>query len=220
MQDNHLQTVRHSCEHVLAQALIKLYPGIKMAMGPSIEDGFYGDFEFPENTTISTEDFPKIEKEMSKIIETKAKFQRKEVSPDEAAKIFEGNEYKQEWIEDIKKRGEKVSLYYTGDEFVDLCAGPHTDNTGDIKAFKLTSVAGAYWHGDSNNKMLTRIYGTAFNSEKELKEHFALIEEAKKRDHRKLVKKWIFSILSRNMPQALFFGTIMDLESIENLLNT
>ncbi|MDD7473460.1 MAG: threonine--tRNA ligase [Bdellovibrionota bacterium] len=201
-----LRTLRHSSEHVLAEAILKLYPNTKMAMGPATDEGFYGDFEFDENTTISLDDLPKIEKEMRKIIESKAKITRKEVSIAEARKLFEGNEYKQDWINEIEKRGEKVTVYYTGDSFVDLCAGPHVDNTGEIKAFKLTSVAGAYWHGDSNNKMLTRIYGTSFFTKEELDEHFKMLEEAKKRDHRKIGKEMdLFHFNPEYAPGAIFW---------------
>lgn len=204
--DIKLRTLRHSCEHVLAEAILKLYPNTKMAMGPATDDGFYGDFEFDTTTTISLDDLPKIEKEMRKIIESKAKITRKEVSIDEAKKLFVGNEYKQDWISEIEKRGENVTVYYTGDNFVDLCAGPHVENTGEIKAFKLTSVAGAYWHGDSNNKMLTRIYGTAFFTKDELDEHFKMLEEAKKRDHRKIGKEMdLFHFNPEYAPGAVFW---------------
>lgn len=188
MQNDILHDMRHSSEHVLAEAMYKLYPGVKMAMGPATDDGFYGDFELPEGSVISIDDLPKIEEEMQKIIAAKAPIVRKEISVDEARKLFPDNPYKQEWLDEIEARGEQVSVYWTGDSFVDLCAGPHVASTGDIKAVKLLSVAGAYWRGNSKNKMLTRIYGTAFASPKELREHLKMLEEAEKRDHRKIGK--------------------------------
>ncbi len=187
-KDLDLSAMRHSCQHVLAQAMYDLYPQVKMAMGPSTKDGFYGDFDLPEGVSISIDDLPKIEEQMQKIIDSRIPLTRKEVSADEARELFKGNEYKQDWINEIEKRGEKASVYWTGDKFVDLCCGPHVGWVSDIKAFKLLSVAGAYWHGDSNNKMLTRIYGTAFGSKQELKDYLEMIEEAKKRDHRKIGK--------------------------------
>ena len=205
-REQELRTLRHSSEHVLAEAILRLYPNTKMAMGPATDDGFYGDFEFPEGSSISQEDLPKIEAEMQKIIDSKAKIVRKELSVAEAKELFKDNEYKLDWINGIEERGEAVSVYYTGENFVDLCAGPHVDNTGEIKAFKLTSVAGAYWHGDSNNKMLTRIYGTSFFSKEELDEYFVMLEEAKKRDHRKIGKEMdLFHFNPEYAPGAVFW---------------
>lgn len=199
MNKEELKVIRHSAQHIMEQVICKLYPGTLMAMGPATDEGFYGDFEFPKEVSISSEVLPKIEKEMRKLINQNLTFERKEVSPEEARKIFQGNPYKLEWIDLIEKRGEPVSLYVTKSQdkelFVDLCAGPHVASTKEIKAFKLLSTAGAYWHGDSKNKMLTRIYGTAFASEEELKSYLTFIEEAKKRDHRKLGKALdLFSI--------------------------
>lgn len=199
MNSDSLKIIRHSAQHILEQVICRMYPGTLMAMGPATDDGFYGDFEFPEGVTISSEVLPKIEKEMRKLISQNLIFERREVSPDEARAIFKDNPYKLEWVDLIEKRGEKVSLYVTKtpekDLFVDLCAGPHVASTKEIKAFKLLSTAGAYWHGDSKNKMLTRIYGTAFESEEELTSYLTLVEEAKKRDHRKLGKALdLFSI--------------------------
>ena len=188
-KDIQLDAMRHSCQHVLAQAVCDLYPGVKMAMGPATKEGFYGDFEFPEGVVISIDDLPKIEVQMQKIIDTRVPMVKKEVSISEARELFKDNEYKQDWIDEIEKRGENASVYWTGDQFVDLCCGPHVGWVSDIKAFKLLSVAGAYWHGDSNNKMLTRIYGTAFASKQELKDYLTMLEEAKKRDHRKIGKE-------------------------------
>lgn len=205
-KNNELMALRHSCEHVLSEAILKIYPNTKMAMGPATEDGFYGDFEFEEGVSIGLEDLQKIEKEMRKIIERKDKIIRKEVSVNEAREIFKNNEYKLDWINEIEKRGEKASLYYTGESFVDLCQGPHVDNTQEIKAFKLMSVAGAYWHGDSNNKMLTRIYGVAFHSQKDLDAYLFMLEEAKKRDHRKIGKEMgLFHFDPEYAPGAIFW---------------
>ncbi|HJX46179.1 MAG TPA: threonine--tRNA ligase [Patescibacteria group bacterium] len=181
-----LESLRHSSEHVLTQAMEKLYPGIIKAMGPATDEGFYFDFDHSEK--ISEEDFPKIEAEMSKIIKKNLFFKKDEIGIIEAKKLFKNNPFKQEWLDEIEKRGEKVSIYWTGDEFVDLCSGPHLPSTNKITAFKLLSVAGAYWRGDEKNKMLTRIYGTSFFSQKELDDYLKMLAEAKNRDHKKLGK--------------------------------
>jgi threonyl-tRNA synthetase len=187
---NNLIKIRHSTEHIMHQALFQLYPDkFFPAMGPATEDGFYMDFEPLSGFKISEEDFSKIEVEMQKIIKENLPIIRSEVSLIEAKKIFTDNPYKIEWLKSIKDRKEKISVYKTGEKFTDLCAGPHVTSTSDIKAFKLLSIAGAYWHGDEKNKMLTRIYGTAFESKEELKKYLFQIEEAQKRDHRKLGKE-------------------------------
>jgi threonyl-tRNA synthetase len=188
---NDLHALRHTAEHVLMQAMDNLWPGkVIKAMGPATDEGFYFDFETRDDLSISEDDFPKIEKEMQKIIAQDLPLVRKEVSVDEAREMFKNNPYKQEWLDGIEEKGEKVTIYYTGSEnnpkFIDLCAGPHVKSTGKIEAFKLLSIAGAYWHGDEKNKMLTRIYGTAFETQKELDEYLEILEEAKKRDHRKI----------------------------------
>ncbi len=183
-EDKKLWALRHTAEHVLHTAMQNLYPKLKKAMGPATSDGFYFDFDLEEK--VSEEEFPKIEKEMQKLIDLNLPMIQEDVSIDKAKDLFRGNPYKLDWIEDIKKRGEKVSIYKMGSVDVDLCSGPHVAATGDVKAFKLLSVAGAYWHGDEKNKMLTRIYGTVFPTIKELNEYLTLQEEAKKRDHRKL----------------------------------
>jgi len=224
MQDKNLLALRHSAEHVLMQAMKKLYPKIKMAMGPATDDGFYFDFEEvvlskakdsadKEQKKISIEDFPKIEKEMQEIIKSNLSITKKEISVKEARELFKGNEYKQDWLDDIEKRGEKPTVYYTGDNFVDLCVGPHVKSTGEIKAFKLTKIAGAYWHGDEKNKMLTRIYGIAFDSKSELKKYLEMLVEAEKRDHRKLGKEldlYVFSdLVGKGLPLLTPKGTII-----------
>jgi len=205
-QKQQLHNIRHSAEHILAEAMYNLFPGVKMAMGPATEDGFYGDFDMPEGVVVSVDDLPKLEAEMKRIIDKRLPLTKKEISAKEARELFKGNEYKQEWIDAIEARGENISVYWTGDEFVDLCAGPHANYTNEIKAFKLLSVAGAYWHGDSKNKMLTRIYGTAFPSKQELADYLTMLEEAKKRDHRKLGKEMdLFHFEPEYAPGSVFW---------------
>jgi len=189
-QKNSLDQIRHSAEHILTQAMQRLFPEkFIMAMGPSTDDGFYFDFETVGDFKISEEDFPAIEAEMTKIVKENLPIVRQEISLEEAKKLFADNPYKMEWLESIKDRGETITIYKTGDEFVDLCAGPHVRYTKQIKAFKLLSIAGAYWHGDEKNKMLTRIYGTAFENKEDLEKYLHLMEEIQKRDHRKLGKE-------------------------------
>jgi len=189
--------LRHTAEHVLHQAVKELYPQIHLAMGPATEDGFYFDFdstpEGAEPVVITEKDFPQIEKQMWNIINKNLPITREEVSIETAKQMFQDNPYKLEWIDEAAHRGDNITIYWTGEpgakgSMVDLCAGPHAASTGEIKAFKLLSVAGAYWRGDEKNKMLTRIYGTAFASKDALAEHLQLLEEAKKRDHRKIGK--------------------------------
>jgi len=191
-----LHQIRHSAEHVLTQAMQHLYPNqFIMAMGPATDDGFYFDFESVGDFKINEIDFAQIEDEMHHIIKQNLPIVREEITLDQAKEMFKSNPYKMEWLDSIQDRGEVITIYKTGDDFVDLCAGPHVESTGEIKAFKLLSIAGAYWHGDEKNKMLTRIYGTAFESQKELDNYLFFIEEAKKRDHRILGQKLkIFTI--------------------------
>jgi len=185
-EEQELWALRHTAEHVLHTAMQNLYPKLKKAMGPATEDGFYFDFDLDEK--ISEEDFAKIENEMHRIVNANYPMVQKFITPKEARVFFKNNPYKLEWVDDIEKRGEKVSVFEMGDVDVDLCSGPHAKSTGEIKAFILLSVAGAYWHGDEKNKMLTRIYGTCFSSKEELKKYLELLVEAKKRDHRKIGK--------------------------------
>lgn len=185
-----LHSIRHSAEHILTQAVQRLYPNkFIMAMGPATDDGFYFDFEPVGDFKISDTDFPTIEAEMTKIIKENLPIVRQEITLEEAKKMFKDNPYKMEWLDSIQNRGEVITIYKTGEEFIDLCAGPHVSSTNQVKAIKLLSIAGAYWHGDEKNKMLTRVYGTAFDSQEELDEYLNLIEEAKKRDHRILGQK-------------------------------
>jgi threonyl-tRNA synthetase len=180
--------LRHSAEHVLTQAMINLYgpDSFYMAMGPATDEGFYFDFEPLNGLKISEENFPALEAEMSKIIKSNLPITRSEIDQNSAKSLFASNPYKMEWLNSIEGRGEVISIYKTGSAFVDLCAGPHVASTGDIKAFKLLSIAGAYWHGNEKNKMLTRIYGTAFDSQANLDDYLNKLKLAAERDHRKL----------------------------------
>jgi len=199
-----LDLIRHDCAHVMAEAVQSLYPGTQVTIGPSIENGFYYDFAREEPFTIS--DLPIIEKKMHEIINKGAKFTREVWSKDEAIKFFKskGEEYKVELIEDLNK-DEEITVYKQG-EWLDLCRGPHMLSTKQIgKGFKLMKVAGAYWRGDSNNVMLTRIYGTAWRNEKELENHLLQIEEAEKRDHRKLGKEMDLFHFQDEAPGAVFW---------------
>ncbi|MEI6690628.1 MAG: threonine--tRNA ligase [bacterium] len=187
----YLSKVRHSGEHILTQAMQELYgvDKVVMAMGPSTDEGFYFDFESKGGFKVTEEMFPQIEKKMLEIVSAKLPITREEITLDEAEKLFANNPFKMEWINEIKGRGEKATIYRTGDAFVDLCKGPHVANTSEVKVIKLLSVAGAYWHGDEKNQMLTRVYGTAFTKPAELEKYLWTIEEAKKRDHRKIGKE-------------------------------
>src|SRR5574344_986548 len=184
--DEKLQTMRHSCAHVMAEAVLKLFPGTKIAIGPAIENGFYYDFDFPADHKPSESDFPEIEKEMRKILAGNHDFVRKEVSKEEALKLFKDQPYKVELINDLPEGS--VITTYEQDGYIDLCRGPHVANTKEIngQAFKLTKVAGAYWRGDSDRQMLTRVYAVCFYKPQELKDYRAMLAEAEKRDHRKL----------------------------------
>ena len=175
-----LDSLRHSASHVLAQAVLELYPKTKLAIGPAIENGFYYDFDTKK--PFSPEDLQKIEKKCLEIIKSNLKIKKSLKTKAEAKKILEDQPYKLELLEELKG---KPSFYEQGD-FIDLCAGPHVSSTGEIKAFKLLSIAGAYWRGDSKRKMLQRIYGTAFYDKKELRSYLFMLEEAKRRDHKKL----------------------------------
>src|SRR6476659_1449927 len=192
-----LERLRHSTAHVLATAILKIWPDAQFAAGPPVENGFYYDVDLPHR--ISPDDFEKIEAEMKKEIKANHPFEKTEVSRDEALELgkqgrlaalgerAEPSKFKLDIIENIPA-DEKISLYRNGD-FIDLCAGPHVMRTGNIGAFKLTTVASAYYKGDEKNPQLQRVYGTAFKTKKELDEYFAMLEEAKKRDHRKLGKE-------------------------------
>ncbi|MBE7027694.1 MAG: threonine--tRNA ligase [Ruminococcaceae bacterium] len=193
--------LRHSASHILAQAVKRLYPEAKLAIGPAIENGFYYDFDC--ETSFTPEILAKLEDEMKKIVKENLKIEKFTMERDEALKYFEekGEIYKKELISDLDE-GEEISFYKQG-EFTDLCAGPHVPETGRVKAFKLTSVAGAYWRGNEKNKMLQRIYGTAFTKKNEMEEYLAQVEEAKKRDHNKIGRELEFFTTSELIGQGL-----------------
>ena len=211
-----LQIYRHTAAHVLAQAIKTVYPTCKLAIGPVIENGFYYDIDFV--TPIAMSDFAKIEMEMQKIIKSNLPIERFELPREEAVALMQkyDENYKVELINDLPE-GEKISFYKQGG-FVDLCRGPHLPSTGKIKAFKLVSIAGAYWRGDEHNKMLTRIYGTAFAKKDEMEAYFTMLEEAKKRDHTKLGKELkLFTIMNegKGLPFFLPNGMILKNELID-----
>jgi len=203
-EELYLSTLRHSCSHVLAQAIKHLYPNAKLAIGPSIKDGFYYDIDFAE--PISEANLEGIENEMRKIVKKNEKIEYFALPREEAVKLMEEREepYKVELIHDLPE-GELISFFKQGD-FTDLCAGPHLQSTGEVgKAFKLQTLAGAYWRGSEKNKMLTRIYGTAFKTKEELENYLTMIEEAKKRDHRKIGKDLGLFMFSEYGPGFPFY---------------
>jgi len=197
MENEHLEHLRHSASHLLAAAVLELYPEAKLTLGPAIEHGFYYDIDFSAHDgsasggsdSISVEELPAIEKKMKSLVNDWKEFSHREVSAEEARELYKGNEYKIELINDIAEKGETITLYTCGN-FTDLCRGGHVEEPRkELRAFKLMSVAGAYWRGDEKNPMLTRIYGVAFDTKEELKAHLDMLEEAKKRDHRKIGKE-------------------------------
>lgn len=213
---NNIEVTRHSLSHILALAVLELWPDVKFAIGPAIESGFYYDFDFGEEK-IGEEDLIKIEKKMNHLIKQNLKFEKSELSREEAIKKEKkaGQDYKVELIKDLKKdpssakvsagKGEKKVSYYKLGKFEDLCRGPHIESIGKIAkgSFKLTKIAGAYWRGDEKNKMLTRVYGVAFDSKKELDEYLKMITEAEKRDHRKLGKELDLFMTSEEVGRGL-----------------
>ena len=194
------EMMNHSCSHLMAQALQHLYPGCLFGFGPAIEEGFYYDVDFGDKV-ITESDFAAIEAEMKKLSKEAIPFKRREVSQEEALEVFTANKYK---VEHIKELEGTISLYEQGD-FIDLCRGPHVPNTSYLKHFKLLSVAGAYWRGDSKNKQLTRIYATCWPSEEALKEHLEILEKRKANDHRKLGRELGLFMLSDYAPGMPFF---------------
>src|SRR5438876_2139949 len=215
-----LAVLRHSSSHLLAEAVRRLYPGVKVAIGPAIENGFYYDFEFPE--PISESDLPRIEEEINKELAEGSEWRREEVSADEARKRFEaeGEPYKVELVD----TAEGPISFYTQGDFTDLCRGPHLQNSKPIKAIKLTSLAGAYWRGDEKNTQLTRIYGTAFYSQADLDAYLERLELARARDHRKLGVQLDLFHFDEHSPGSPFwhprgmviFNTLEDLRRREN----
>jgi threonyl-tRNA synthetase len=218
--NNEMEKIRHSLSHLLAMAVLKEFPKTKLGMGPSIENGFYYDFEFSDS--FEEKDLKELEKIMRKMIQKKIFFRKKNLSFEEGIKLFKElkQPFKLELIKEIKKdkKNKNISIYYS-DDFVDLCSGPHVQSTEEInsKAFKLTRIAGAYWKGNEKNKMLTRIYGIAFKTEKELKEYEELLEEAKKRDHRKLGKELDLFVFSDLVGSGLPLYTPKGVVVIEEL---
>jgi threonyl-tRNA synthetase len=234
--DDRLQMIRHSAEHIFNQAIEELYGDkVMRAMGPAIDDGWYNDSRW--EVKLSEEDFPKIEKRMQKIIKADLPLVKKDVSVKEARELFKDNPFKQELLDEYEKAGSELSVYYTGDPdrqagsykrkvagqsaqelpgdavFVDLCKGPHVDSTGEVKVFKLLSIAGAYWRGDEKNEMLTRVYGTAFENEADLEDFLEKRRLAEERNHRKIGKEMelfeVFPEIGRGLPVWLPNGYAM-----------
>ena len=216
-KDN-IESIRHSLAHLMAMAITSKHPEVKLGIGPTIENGFYYDFDFSEAGHSPTEEnLPKLENFIRELIKQDIKFAKEEISAEKAREIFKDQPFKLELIDELEKsarpqtpersdggRGEKISIYKSGD-FVDLCAGPHIESTKEIDhdAFKLTKVAGAYWRGSEKNKMLTRIYGVAFGSKRELDDYLKILEEAEKRDHRKLGKELELFMISEDVGKGL-----------------
>jgi len=200
-QEEKMHKARHSLSHILAMAVLQKFPDAQLAIGPVIDNGFYYDFLLP--ASLSDADLPKLEKQMKRIVSQKIKFEKTISSRKDALKKSKGQKFKEELINELPA-DEEISFYSSGD-FADLCAGPHVEYSTEInpKAFKLTSTAGAYWRGDENNQMLTRVYGVAFESKEELDEYLELLAEAKKRDHRKLGKELDLFVFSEFIQ---FFG--------------
>lgn len=216
MNNSDLSNIRHSTAHLLAAAILDLYPDTKLTIGPSIDTGFYYDLDF--KNPISEEDLPKIEKKMAEILPSWSSFSHREVDATEAKEFYKDNPYKQELINEILEKGEKITFYKAGN-FEDLCRGGHSENPAkEIGAFKLLSLAGAYWRGSEKNKMLTRIYGTSFSNQEELDNYLTTIEEAKKRDHKKIgldLELFMFHETSPGMPYWLpngftLYNTLLD----------
>jgi threonyl-tRNA synthetase len=207
-KEEKLETMRHSASHIMAEAVLSMFPNAKFGIGPAIENGFYYDFDLPRSLT--PEDLPVIEEKMNEIVKSNIPFERDEVSKEEARKLFADQPYKLELIDELED--EKVGIYRQGN-FTDLCRGPHVETTGQVKAFKLTSIAGAYWRGSEKNPMLQRIYGLAFNTNKELRKYEEYQEEIKKRDHRRIGKDldlFVFSdLVGKGLPLFTEKGSII-----------
>lgn len=203
--DEKLKKIRHSLAHVMAEAVKAFYPSVHLAIGPVIENGFYYDFEFPEDSKFTEEDFPKIEEKMREILSGNHPYIRREISKEEALSFFKNEPYKVELINDFPEN--EVITTYTQDTFTDLCRGGHVENTSEInaKAFKLHKIAGAYWRGDSERKMLTRVYALAFSSPEELQNYLKKLEEAEKRDHRKLSTQMDLFHMDKENPGQIFW---------------
>ena len=210
-ENERLNVLNHSCAHLLAHAIKHLYPNAKYWVGPVIESGFYYDIDLGD-ITLTEEDLPKIEKEMKKISKSNKLIKRIEISKDEALEMFKDDEYKIDLISRMDEKDTIISAYQQED-FIDLCRGPHVSSTKEIKYFKLLKVSGAYWKGDSNNKMLQRIYGVCFETEEDLENCLNEIEEAKQRDHRKIGKElgiyMMSDLVGKGMPLYLPNGYIV-----------
>jgi len=202
MDKNQIENIRHSLAHLLGAAVLELYPGSKLAIGPAIDDGFYYDIDVAG--VISDNDLPKIEEKMREILKTWKTFEGREIPSGEAKELFKNNPYKKEIIDELTDKGEKITLYTSGN-FTDLCRGGHVENAKDIKpnSFKLSHVAGAYWRGNEKNPQLTRIYGYAFTTKDELQKHLIMLEEAKKRDHKKLGKELDLFLIDEKVGKGL-----------------
>ncbi|MDE2218541.1 MAG: threonine--tRNA ligase [Patescibacteria group bacterium] len=200
-KDN-IESIRHSLAHLMAIAVLDMFPKAKLGIGPTIENGFYYDFDLPEQLTLNQ--LPKLEKKIKELIKQNIKFEKEEISAEKAKEIFQNQPFKLELIDELEKADEKISIYKSGD-FVDLCAGSHIESSKEIDpdAFKLTKVSGAYWKGSEKNKMLTRIYGVAFSSKQELDDYLKMLEEAEKRDHRKLGKELELFMISEEVGKGL-----------------
>jgi threonyl-tRNA synthetase len=215
-----INKIRHSLAHLMAAAVLEIYPDAKNTIGPAVDNGFYYDFEF--STPISDKELGKIENKMRELVKKWDKFEQKTIEANEALEMFKANPYKTELINELVKNGEKLSFYTSGN-FTDLCAGPHVDSAKeiDMSGLKLERIAGAYWRGDENNKMLTRIYGLAFANKAELEAYILQQEEAKKRDHRKIGKELklftISELVGAGLPLLQPNGMIMR-EAIEDYL--
>src|SRR3989344_7191312 len=218
MAENNIEYLRHSLAHLLGAAVLELYPGSKLAIGPSIENGFYYDVDM--NGKLSDDDLPQIEKKMREILKTWNKFEEIEETKDSAQSRYIENQYKNELIRELAEKEEKITSYKSGD-FVDLCRGGHVTSAKDInpEASKLSHVAGAYWRGDEKNPQLNRAYGFAFVTKRELEDHLVMLEEAKKRDHRKLGQQLeLFTTIEEVGPGLPFWlpkGTILK-ETLES----
>ncbi len=209
--DGGRRAFRHTASHILAQAVKRLFPQAKISIGPAIDNGFYYDFDVEKPFT--GEDLVKIEAEMARIVKEAIPLERMQISPEEALALFADEPYKVELINEHAGKGELISIYRQGD-FCDLCAGPHLTDTGKVKAFKLTSCTGAYWRGDSNNRMLCRVYGTAFPKKSDLDAYLNMLEEAKRRDHRKLGRELdLFAIMNEGPGFPFFFPKGMALRN-------
>ena len=202
IKSQNIEKIRHSLAHLMAMAVLEKFPKAKLGIGPTIENGFYYDFG---DISLSSEDLPKLEKRMRELIKQNLQFKKESLSPAEAKKLFTKQPYKLELVKDIQKTKKPILIYKTGDNFIDLCAGPHINSTKEInpEAFKLTKIAGAYWRGNEKNTMLTRVYGVAFETKKELEDYLKQIELAEKCDHRNIGEKFDLFMIDESIGKGL-----------------